>query len=170
VIGYLAGTADVRRFDGYAPFLLPGIVLRAVRKRLIRRRASRRAILALLRSLAGGELALPPGAAAAYPAAFHINLLPDARRRGLGSMLLVRFPDRMRAVDAPGVHVQALSANRAIQQFLLRAGFRLLASRPCRAFAHADPEPVQVQTWVLPLGPPPTRAAGARTRRPRRGW
>jgi len=151
VVGYLTGTRDVGRFDAYVPFLLPGIVLRAVRRRLIRRQAPRRAILALLRSLAAGELALPPGAAGAYPATFHVNLLPEARRRGLGSMLLVRFLDRMRAVDAPGVHVQPLSGNRPIRQLLRRAGFRLLGARPCRAFAHAEGERMRIQTWVLPL-------------------
>ena len=151
VMGYLTGTADVRRFDAYVPFLLPGIVLRVVRKRLIRRRASRRAILALLQSLAAGELALPPGAVGAYPATFHVNVLPEARRCGSGSVLLGRFLDRMRAVAVPGVHVQPLSVNQPIQRFLRRAGFRLLAARPCRAFAHAEGGPVDIQTWVLPL-------------------
>ncbi len=43
VVGYLMGTSDVRRFDRYIPFLIPGIVLRAIRKRLLRRPETRRA-------------------------------------------------------------------------------------------------------------------------------
>ncbi|HUT01271.1 MAG TPA: GNAT family N-acetyltransferase [Phycisphaerae bacterium] len=149
--GYLTGTADVGRFDRYVPFLLPGIVLRVVRKRLIRRRPSRRALLGFLRLFADDEMALPPGVARHYPATFHMNLLPEARRHGLGSRLLDRFLDRMRAMGTLGVHTQPLSVNQPIQRFLERRGFRLLASRPCHAFAHADPRPMDVQTWVLPL-------------------
>jgi len=80
-----------------------------------------------------------------------MNLLPEARRRGLGSMLLRRFLGRMGAVGAPGVHAQPLSVNQPMQQLLRRTGFQLLAARPCRAFAHADDEPMRIQTWALPL-------------------
>ncbi|MHC4982623.1 MAG: hypothetical protein ACYTF6_05585 [Planctomycetota bacterium] len=51
VVGYLTGTADGARVGRYVPFLFPGIILRAIRMRLIRRRASRRAVAAMLRSL-----------------------------------------------------------------------------------------------------------------------
>ena len=58
VFGYLTGTADVARFERYVPFLLPGIVRHVIRRRLMRRRQPRRAILNLLRSLLVGEMEL----------------------------------------------------------------------------------------------------------------
>ena len=152
VVGYLTGTADVRRFDRYGLFLLPGIVLRVIRRRLIRRRASRRAILSLLRSVSAGELDLPRGIAGEYPATFHANLLAEARGCGSGSALLGAFLDRMRSMGAPGVHAQPLSVNRPVQRLLRRAGFRCVAGRPLHAFAHVDARPIEVLTCVLRLG------------------
>ena len=151
VVGYLTGTPDVRRFGRYVPFLLPGIVLRVIRKRLLRRPVSRRAILCLLRSLAAGEMRLPARVAQRYPAAFHMNLLPEARRRGLGARLFETFRDRMRCLGVGGIHAQTLSLNEPIQRFCRRAGFRLLAATALHAFRHTDPEPMHLLTWLLPL-------------------
>jgi len=151
VVGYLTGTADARRFERYLPFLLPGIGCRAVRRRLMCRRESRRALLALLGSLARGEPALPPRVKRQFPATFHFNLLPPARRRGLGSRLVQTFLAGMRSAGAGGVHVQTLSLNAPAAAAMKRAGFRLLARRPIRAFAHVDPRPMAAETWVLRL-------------------
>lgn len=101
VVGYLTGTDDVRRFDRYVPFLLPGIVARVVRKRLLRRPGSRRALLGLLRSFVRGELALPPGVARCFPATCHMNLLPDSRRIGLGRKLFETFLETLGALSSP---------------------------------------------------------------------
>ena len=151
VVGYLTGTADVRRFDRYVPFLLPGLVGRIVRKRLISRRATRRATIAMLRSILSGGMALPGGIARRYPATLHMNLLPEARRRGLGGRLFALFLDRMRSLAVRGVHAQVLSLNEPIRGFLHKAGFDLVARRPLNAFAHAHPGGVEIHTWVLPL-------------------
>jgi hypothetical protein len=96
VLGYLTGTEDVRRFDAYTPFLLPGIVARVVRRRLMRRTESRRAILAMLRSLVAGELDVPPAVARDYPATFHTDLPAEARGLGLGQAMFALFIERMR--------------------------------------------------------------------------
>jgi GNAT superfamily N-acetyltransferase len=151
VVGYLTGTADVRRFDRYAPFLLPGIVLRAVRKRLLRRTASRKAILGLLRSHLAGEAELPPGVGRDYPGTFHMNLLPEARRRGLGSLLLETYLAHMRRLGVPGVHAQPLSVNEPILRLTEKAGFRLVARTSLHAFSHVDPRPIEVCTYVMAL-------------------
>lgn len=151
VVGYLTGTPDVRRFERYVPLLLPGIAWRVVRKRLMRRRPSRRAVLAMLMALVRGELALPPRVRKDFPATFHFNLLPAARRLGLGTQLLQTFLARMRSLGVPGGHAQALSMNQPAARALRRGGFRLLASRRVRAFAHLDRQPIAVNTWVLPL-------------------
>jgi GNAT superfamily N-acetyltransferase len=151
VVGYLTGTADAARVDRYVPFLLPGIVCRVVRKRLMRRAASRRAVVAMLRSLAAGELDVPPGIRREYPATFHFNLLPPARGRGLGMALYQTFAAKMRSLGVPGVHVQPLSVNEAVARFNRRAGFQLVQVRPTRAFAHAGEPPLAVCTWVSRL-------------------
>ncbi len=151
VVGYLTGAPDAAQFDRFAVFLLPGIVRRVVRRRLIRRPGPRRALLAMARSLLAGELALPRAVAGDCPATFHFNLIRSARRQGLGSALLGRFLEQMRAGGVPGVHAQALSLNRSAAAALKRAGFRRAASRPLRAFAHHDPRPMAIDTWVLRL-------------------
>jgi len=87
VAGYLIGTSDVRRFDRYIPFLIPGIVLRAIRKRLIRRRETRAAAASMLKSIAGGEMSISPAMVRDYPATMHIDLLGEARGRGYGQAL-----------------------------------------------------------------------------------
>ena len=151
VVGYLTGTADVHRVERFAPWLLPRLAWRVIRKRLLRRRQSRRAIVSLLRSLVSGEITLPAGVLANFPATFHCNLLSPARRCGLGSRLFETFRERMESLGVGGIHVQPLSVNRGAIRLCQSSGFRMLASRPVRAFAQADPQSIEVQTWVLPL-------------------
>lgn len=151
VAGYLTGTADAARVERYVPFLLPGIVWRVVRKRLLRRREPRGAILSLLASAWRGETNLSARVLQAFPATFHVNLLPAARGQGLGSVLLETFLARMRRLGVPGVHATPSSVNRAIAAALARAGFRRLSSRPTRAFAHVDARPMTIDTWAKTL-------------------
>jgi len=154
VIGYLTGTADIRRFDRYIPFLIPGIVLHAIRRRLLRRLASRRAIISMLRSLAAGEMSVPARVARDYPATMHVDLLPEARARGVAGRLYRLFVKRMRSLGATGIHAQTLSLNKAITRFCRNAGFTLAASRPIRAFDHVEAEPINIFTWTKPLRSP----------------
>jgi len=151
VAGYLTGTPDVARFDRLAPFLLPGIAWRVVRRRLLRRPAPRRALLNLARSLLRGEAALPAGVGRRFPATFHFNLLPEARGRGLGRRMLAMFLADMRSLGVAGVHAQPLSVNSPAGRALAAAGFRRIARRPITAFAHLDDRPMTVDTWVLDL-------------------
>ena len=150
VVGYLTGTADVRRFGRYTPYLFPRIIWRVIRKRLMRRRDSRRAILALAGSFIRGELDLPAGVAAKWPATFHFNLLPAARGMGLGTRLVRAFTARVRSLGSPRIHVVVLSVNPAARRVLRREGFELLAGKSIRPFAHMDPMPLVLETWVLP--------------------
>ncbi len=151
IVGYLTGIADVRRFGRFVPFLLPGIILRVIRKRLMRRQAFRTALMAFLRSFARGELELPPRVEKEYPATFHFNLLPDARRQGLGQRLFQTFRARMQSLGVPGIHAETLSSNRHVAAFLRNADFRLLDVRPINTFAHVEPEPMEMFTWVMSL-------------------
>ncbi len=151
LVGYLTGTPDARRVARYVPCLLPGIAVRVVRARLLGSAASRRALLSLLRSLAGGELSVSRGLVREYPATLHVNLLPEARGRGCATGLLRCFLDRLRAAGVAGVHAQTLSVNEPVGRFCRRAGFRIAARRALHAFAHVEARPIEVCTWVMAL-------------------
>jgi len=151
VAGYLTGTPDAARAGRYAARRLPGIVAHAVRKRLMRKPQSRAAILAMLRSVLRGQMRLPRRVRKAYPATFHFNLLPEARRRGLGSRLFDLFIERMRSLGVPGVHEQVLAVNPAVPGFLAARGFGLVAARPVTVWRHLDKHPIELQTWVRSL-------------------
>ena len=130
---------------------MPGIVWHVIRHRLMRRRASRRAILSLLAAMLRDEMRLPPGVARDYPVTSHINLLPEARGGGVGSRLFQTFLQQMRSLGVPGVHQQPLSTNPAILSVIRKAGFRRVASWPIRAYAHVYDGPIELQTWILRL-------------------
>ncbi len=151
VAGYLTGTPDADRFEAYAPYLLGGIFARIVRKRLISNRRSRRALLALVRSSLRGEMALPAAVRRECPATWHFNLLPAARRRGLGSAMLGMFLGRLRQVGCRGLHGQMIGSNAAAVAVYRRIGMRMVCSSPLTAFAHAIPEPLQLHTYAMSL-------------------
>ena len=148
VVGYLSGTADVSRVEHYTPRLLPGIVWRVIRKRLLRRAAGRRAIISMLRSLLRGELSLPRVVRREFPATCHMNILPEARGRGLGSRMHKLFMERMKSLGVRGVHAHPMSINPVMPGFLSARGFTMVDSHPLTAFAFADPQAIDLQTWV----------------------
>jgi len=154
VKGYLTGVADVRQFDRHAAALMPRLVGRVVRGRLLSRPATRRGIGRFLwHGLVRHELALPPGLARQFPATFHMNLLPQARRQGLGTRLFEAFAGAMRSRAVPGIHLEVLGVNEPIRAFCRRAGFTRVASRSVNVFRHVDPRPTELETWVLALQP-----------------
>jgi hypothetical protein len=152
VAGYLMGTDDVRRFDNYAPFLIPGIVLRAIRKRLIRRAETRAAVAAMLKSIACGEMSIPQTVVRDYPATMHIDLLDEARGRRYGVELYKLFVEQMQSLGVTGIHAQTLSVNEAITRFCESAGFTLTGVKPIGAFKHVESAPIDILTWTKPLG------------------
>lgn len=151
VVGYLTGTADARRAETYAPFLLPGVIWRVIRRRLLRRPVARRALRGLARSLLAGELDVPARMLRRYPATLHIDLLPPAQGCGLGRELFRVYVGAMRSLGVPGVHAQSLSVNHAVARFNERVGFRLVRTTPLHAFAHIDGHPIGVHTWLMTL-------------------
>lgn len=148
VVGYLTGTADERRFHRYVPWLVPGFVLRLLRRRLDGRPVDRVALRATVRSMIRGETDVPARLMAAYPATWHVDLLPEARGRGLGSELLERFLAKLRERGVHGLHAQPMSINPAIIALLKRAGFQLAQARKLTALEHVVREAIDVQTWV----------------------
>ena len=149
--GYLTGTCDVHRARAYTPRLMPGMVWHVIRHRLMRRRASRQAIISMLRSLFLDPADLPHVLARRYPATWHFDLLPPARQAGVGGHLYRRFLRAMHELEVPGIHGQILSLNTAMRQFLSRMGFSLAYTSPTSAFRHITSEPVEIQTWVKDL-------------------
>jgi ribosomal protein S18 acetylase RimI-like enzyme len=121
VVGYLTGCVDSERTRGFAA--------REVR-RLVRRGALLRpgvaglfwrSIFDLLRDRqAPDELLGDPR----WPAHLHINLLPEARRRGIGRRLMDRWLARLRASASPGVHLGTFAENAKARPFFEACGFR----------------------------------------------
>jgi GNAT superfamily N-acetyltransferase len=151
VVGYLTGTADARRVERYVPWLLPGMILRTITRRLLRRHQTRTAILGMARSALRGELDVPHWVRRDFPATLHIDLLPETRGLGLGRKLFNLYLRGMQAARVRGIHAQTLSINTPISRFNEAMGFRRVASRDFTAYAHLDGEAIQIHTWVRGL-------------------
>lgn len=141
VCGYVVGTADSRSFADHCerdwyPALRRRHPLPAVDDTSPDAR--------MLRAIHRGYR--PDPDVAPFPAHLHIDLLPHARGRGLGTALLQRFVDCIRARGATGVHLQTGLHSRHAQRFYERNGFAVL-KRDARAV-----------TYVMRLAPKP--AAG----------
>jgi ribosomal protein S18 acetylase RimI-like enzyme len=147
-VGYLSGTVNETRFHAYAPRLALGIAWHAIRERILRVPRTRRAVLAMLGAVARGDMALSARLQRRYPAALHVNLMPEARGYGLGRRLVETLCDALNDRSIPGVHAQTISANASAGALFERTGFHLAARKPSRAYAHFDPRPMEVHTWV----------------------
>lgn len=74
------------------------------------------------------RMLLAPGELAAYPAHLHIDLLPEAQRRGYGRRLIDTLRTSLAERGVPGVHLGYDPANTAARAFYDRLGFRELPS------------------------------------------
>ncbi len=151
VVGYLTGTASVRAFERYAASRLPAIVARIIRRRLIRRPPARRALLGLARSALRGELDVPRPVREAFPATWHINLLPETRGRQVGQRLFACFTERLAQRGVRGIHAQTLSINLPVTRYLQALGLSQVATSPLTAWQHLDLQPLYLHTWVKTL-------------------
>jgi len=148
VCGYLTGTVDLRRHDRYLWRVLGGIVAHVIRRRLMRKRQSRQAILAMIRSMLRGEAHMSASLLRDYPATFHANLLPCARGKGLGRKLLRAWLQRLAALGVRGIHAQPLNINGPMQKLLKSEGFREAKRKQTRAWDYIDPQPIEIVTYV----------------------
>jgi ribosomal protein S18 acetylase RimI-like enzyme len=64
------------------------------------------------------------------PAHLHVDLLPTARGRGAGRLLVQRWFEQLRALDVTGCHLQTMSHNHYAISFFRAVGFR----------PHGDPQ------------------------------
>ena len=123
LVGYLTGCPDGA--------LLPGEGARwerAARTHRLHARARpaaflARAVLDQARGAVRGRPQAGEFADPRWPAHLHVTLAPAARGRGIGSALLVRWLDLLRAAGSPGCHLQTLVENTGAVRFFARHGF-----------------------------------------------
>ncbi len=88
----------------------------------------------------------------AYPAELHINLLPEARGRGLGKALLSTLLSALLREGVVGVQLGTTRENHAALGLYRRFGFREYARRPSRFWTEALGRPVEAVRLVKRLG------------------
>ena len=59
-----------------------------------------------------------------WPSHLHINLLPQARRGGMGRQLVQAWLARLRVIGSPGCHLTTMVENQRAIAFFERSGFR----------------------------------------------
>ena len=67
-----------------------------------------------------------PEALAPYPSHGHIDLLPEARGRGIGRRAMALLEQRLAAAGSSGLHMQVDPRNRAALRFYRAIGFELM--------------------------------------------
>ncbi len=58
-----------------------------------------------------------------YPGHLHINILPEFQRRGYGKLLINAFLEKLKSLEANGVHLGMVTANEVAPQFYKQLGF-----------------------------------------------
>ena len=67
-----------------------------------------------------------PEALAPYPSHGHIDLLPEARGKGVGGRAMSFLEQRLAAAGSPGLYLQVDPRNQAALRFYEAIGFRIL--------------------------------------------
>jgi ribosomal protein S18 acetylase RimI-like enzyme len=112
IVGYLTGCVDTERFTGpdavmmrnimrYGLLCRPGVagfIWRAMQDQVRDRWRGHKS--------SGGELQDPR-----WPSHLHMNLLPEARGRGLGGALIETWFERLKGVGSPGCHLGVIQEN-----------------------------------------------------------
>jgi len=70
----------------------------------------------------------------AYPAHAHIDLLPEVRGHGIGSAAMRHMMLRLKALGAPGLHLQVMPANVEGRRFYEKLGFAVIRETPDTLF------------------------------------
>lgn len=146
VVGYLLGCVDTRRAPASSSLLRRVMLRRLLPLCPGTARFFWRSVADLLRGvpMPSGELLDPR-----WPAHLHIDLLPEARRRGAGAALMRRWFGRLREVGSPGCHLGTLAENRNAIAFFQRMGFRRLgAPRPVPGLRSRDRARMHQQLMV----------------------
>ncbi len=129
VMGYLLGCVDTSGVWNPA-----GVVVRHALGRLLLVRPGTAGVLwrsfgdTLLDAVRGHGVISSPFLDARWPAHLHIDLLPDARARGLGAALVRRWLERLAEAGSPGCHLETLAENTSAVRFFESMGFTPLGS------------------------------------------
>jgi GNAT superfamily N-acetyltransferase len=128
VEGYLAGCFDLRRFTRIQTWqVIPSAVARALAGGLLLRPALWRLVAGLPRFIATSRVGPQLDG---FPCELHINFLPPARGRKLGTQLVELFLKEAARLEMPGVHATVYEDNEPARQFFEHLGFRPLGRRP----------------------------------------
>lgn len=123
VVGYLLGCRDSRDVASLAGVLRRHIV----RRGLLLRPGTAPVLWRAIGDLAGAAVRrdLPADGYRdpRYPAHLHIDLLPEARGRGLGARLVEGWLDALRAQGTPGCHLETWAENDGAIAFFRAMGF-----------------------------------------------
>ncbi|QNG20261.1 GNAT family N-acetyltransferase [Rhodococcus triatomae] len=121
--GYLAGCTDSARFPSESERMEAAIR----RYRLVFRRRPAAFFARSIADMVWAKLRRIPAAGefqdARWPAHLHIDLVPEARGRGVGGALMRRWLDRLEALGVPGCHLQTLVENEGAVRFFESSGF-----------------------------------------------
>jgi len=116
IVGYLSGCVDSRR----APSPVHALTRAALRFRTGTAGFLWRGLADSVREggTPSGEIDDPR-----WPSHLHVNLLPDARGRGVGASLMHAWLARLRELGSPGCHLGTLAENTGAVGFFERMGF-----------------------------------------------
>jgi ribosomal protein S18 acetylase RimI-like enzyme len=128
--GYLAGCLDSSAMPSESARMAAAIrryrlILRPKPVAFFARAMLDQARSALSRQPTAGDFTDPR-----WPAHLHIDLVPPARGRGVGTALMNRWFDRLRETDSPGCHLQTLVENTRAVRFFERMGFERHGGTP----------------------------------------
>ena len=119
VVGYLTGCVDSERTRGAAVAEIRRLILRGA---LLRQGLGGFLARALVDSLRDRGVRGEALFDARWPAHLHIDLLPEARGRGLGRRLMQGWFERLRGLGTPGVHLGTFAENHAAIRFFEGCG------------------------------------------------
>lgn len=125
VAGYLVGCRDTRKADPPENIIARHLI--GGRHLLVRRGTAPFVWRALRDIVVDGFMRRLPERATydpRWPAHLHIDLLPEARGRGAGRLLMQRWLDQLRRDGIAGCHVGTLAENTSAIAFFQSTGFR----------------------------------------------
>lgn len=150
VVGYLVSTPDTAAFSRWMDEAwLPHLRTRKVPQPPLSE--FDQWLRALIHETAG-----VPDLALEYPSHLHIDLVPRAQGRGLGSQLIARFRQKLHETQIPGFHLGVSEANTRALDFYRKQGFRTLETKPgviYMGLSGSELSPTTKTPSSLPLNP-----------------
>jgi ribosomal protein S18 acetylase RimI-like enzyme len=125
VVGYAVGVADTASFEAE----LESAWWPELRRQLADRKPLASGDQYVLDYIKNPELS-PSQIVSRFPAHLHINLLPEAQGRRLGTTLLNQLLISLKAAGADGVHLGINHTNEAVVNFYRKLGFDEIARLP----------------------------------------